>query len=157
MARWIWEWNFFKDEPWISATTKNACETVMGTWSRILKTMKSDSVLERYSNTFMSQCRTSMPENIQILNLKNIYKKKKNNVAEKQKRRNLYVKRSHGKTGQNLRELEPPYKRETLQARWKGSFVEWGLSATFCGPNGILLYGKHSRKSPGQWRDFSAI
>lgn len=35
----------------------------------------------------MSQCRTSMPENIQILNLKNIYKKKKNNVAEKQKRR----------------------------------------------------------------------
>lgn len=47
MARWIWEWNFFKDEPWISATTKNACETVMGTWSRILKTMKSDSVLER--------------------------------------------------------------------------------------------------------------
>lgn len=92
----------------------------------------------------MSQCRTSMPENIQILNLKNIYKKKK---ITSQRNRNaevsaivtmsrpldgiklfflsdLYVKRSHGKTGQNLRELEPPYKRETLQARWKGSFVE---------------------------------
>lgn len=90
----------------------------------------------------MSQCKTSMPENIQILNLKNTYKRitsQRNRNAEVSAivtmsrpldgikpffLSDLYVKRSHGKTGQNLRELVPPYKRETLQARWKGSFVE---------------------------------
>lgn len=33
---------------WKSVTAKNACETVMGTWNRILKTIKkNDSLLER--------------------------------------------------------------------------------------------------------------